>query len=130
MKKTHSRGGKQAVSELGDLPQRATGDSCALLPWLVVSPEYGTVVPIVDGQGPMEYGSDVVFVEAENRRDALVLGVELFRQQDARYLHDVESPYAGVRVESQVCQRHGMPVWVKDHYECPACEEEAFDAAS
>jgi hypothetical protein len=95
----------------------------ALHPWLVCSPEYGEVVPVTDeGQGPMEYGCDVVHVEAETRRDALLLGVALFRQQGARYLHDADSPYAGVRVIAQTCPAHGQPVWVKDHYECPQCE--------
>lgn len=93
-----------------------------MTPWLVCSPEYGEVIPIVDGQGPMEYGCDVVFVEAETRRDALVLGVALFRQQGARYLGDAENPYAGVKVENMTCPAHGRPVWVKDHYECPQCE--------
>lgn len=94
-----------------------------LKPWLVVSREYGTKIPILDdGSGPMEYGSDVVFVEAENRRDAREMGVMLFRQMGARYLRDADSPYDGLTVESQVCPAHGLPVWVKDHYECPQCE--------
>lgn len=94
-----------------------------LKPWLVVSPEYGEVIPVTDdGQGPMEYGSDVVFVEAATRRDALLLGVALFRKQGAKYLYDAENPYAGVKVESQVCSAHGMPVWNGDYYECQRCE--------
>ena len=33
--------------------------------WYVVTPEYGTVVPVLDyGQGPIEYGCDVVEIEA------------------------------------------------------------------
>lgn len=92
-------------------------------PWLVCSPEYGEVVPILDdGTGPMEYGADCVFVEADTRRDALLLGVALFRQQGARYLDRTDNPYAGVTVESQVCPAHGLPVWKRDHYECPQCE--------
>lgn len=95
-----------------------------LKPWLVCSPEYGVVVPITDeGQGPMEYGCDAVHVEAKTAADALVLGVALFRQQSAKYLEDAENPYTGVTVQSQVCPVHGgIPRWVKDHYECPACE--------
>lgn len=100
----------------------------ALQPWLVCSPEYGEVVPILDdGTGPTEYGCDVVFVEAETRRDALLLGVALFRQQGAKYLADAESPYAGVKVESQVCPKHGMAEWRDDHYECPQCEADNYD---
>ena len=91
--------------------------------WLVVSPEYGVVIPVTaEGQGPIEYGADAVHVEAETRRDALVLGVSLFRQMGARYLDDAENPYRGVRVESQQCPAHGAPVWRRDHYECPQCE--------
>jgi hypothetical protein len=96
----------------------------ALLPWLVCSPKYGEIVPVLDyGQGPMEYGCDVVFVEAETRRDALLLGVALFRQQGARYLADAENPYAGVKVESQVCSVHGTTQieWKGDHFDCEGC---------
>ena len=95
----------------------------SLTPWLVVSPEYGDVIPVTDdGQGPMEYGADVVHVEAETRRDALLLGVMLFRQHGARYLSDCDNPYAGVQVIKQTCQAHGEAVWARDHYECPQCE--------
>ncbi len=98
-----------------------------LKPWLVCSPEYGEVIPITDeGQGPMEYGCDVVHVLAETRRDALLMGVLLFRQQGARYLdrYSDENPYAGVKVESQICHAHGMEtiIWNHDHFECTTCE--------
>ena len=96
-----------------------------LLPWMVCSPEYGEVVPVLDdGTGPMEYGCDVVHVEAETKQDALYLGVLLLKRQGARYFNHAENPYAGVKVESQICPAHGMPVWNKDHYECPTCEAE------
>ena len=96
-----------------------------LLPWLVCSPEYGEVVPVTDeGQGPMEYGCDVVHVEAESKRDALYLGVLLFRQQHARYLRDAENPYAGVKVQSMRCPAHGLPQWRtrEQCWICPQCE--------
>jgi hypothetical protein len=97
----------------------------ALQPWLVCSPEYGEVVPILDdGTGPMEYGCDVVHVEAETREDALLLGVMLLKKQGARYVVDGENPYAGVKVESMICPKHGMPEWKGDHYDCPTCEAE------
>lgn len=96
-----------------------------LLPWLVSSPEYGEIVPILDdGTGPTEYGCDVVHVEAFNKQDALYLGVLLLKQQGAKYLDHAENPYAGVRVESCLCPAHGMPVWKGDHYECRQCESE------
>ena len=94
-----------------------------LKPWLIVSPEYGDVIPVLDdGSGPMEYGADVTFVEAETRRDALLLGVALFRQQWARYLDDYVHPFEGVQVISQWCDAHRAPIWNRDHYECPQCE--------
>ncbi len=44
--------------------------------YLVYTPEYGTVIPILDdGTGPMEYGCDVLHVRARNRRAAKVLAV-------------------------------------------------------
>ena len=76
----------------------------------VVTPEYGVVVPVTDeGQGPMEYGSDVIEIEAESARDAIALGVHAMSHNpwrphgwiryrwcdDAR--SDGRSPYAGVR---------------------------------
>lgn len=73
----------------------------------------------------MEYGCDVVHVEAETRRDALLLGVMLFRQQGAKYLDDGVSPYAGVTVEAVRCEAHGTTaiVWKSKHegYDCSAC---------
>jgi hypothetical protein len=45
--------------------------------WYVVTPEYGIVIPVLDfGQGPIEYGRDVIEVEAANARDAVALGVK------------------------------------------------------
>ena len=70
----------------------------------VVTPEYGTVIPILDaGTGPMEYGSDVVEIEAENRRDALVLGLKLLTEQNSRWVEEARSdgvnPFNGLKVE-------------------------------
>lgn len=95
-----------------------------LKPWLVCSPEYGVMFPIVDGRGPMEYGCDVVHVEAETKRDALLLGVRLLKAKGAGYLRDAENPYAGIRVESQACPVHGLQYvsWITDHYECSECD--------
>lgn len=68
--------------------------------YLVIGPEYGTVIPVTDeGQGPTEYGCDVVEVEAASPREAKVLGVRLLRRLP--YLRDDSSanPFAGVHVE-------------------------------
>lgn len=82
--------------------------------WYVVTPEYGVVVPVLDfGQGPIEYGRDVIEVEAETRRDAIALGVKAMlnaRYGDFAYENrfrwckdarmDGVSPYAGVTAEA------------------------------
>ena len=79
------------------MPRR--GREHAVSRWLVVSPEYGEVIPICDGQGPLEYGCDVVEIEADTKADARVLGVKEFRRIGAGYLADVENPFAGIKVE-------------------------------
>lgn len=70
----------------------------------VVTPEYGTVVPVLDdGTGPYEYCADVVEIEAESRRDAISLGVKwmLNAGRDYQWCEDARSdgvsPYAGVK---------------------------------
>ena len=90
--------------------------------WLVVTPEYGEVEPVTDeGQGPLMFGADAVFVTADNKRDAVVLGVELMRRQRAHWFRHCDgSPYAGVKArEAQRC-RHGVGDWAR----CLDCERE------
>jgi hypothetical protein len=69
----------------------------------VITPEYGEVVSVTDeGQGPLEYGCDVIEIEADNKRDAIVLGVKAMRANSATYHYYREcddSPFAGVRAE-------------------------------
>lgn len=75
--------------------------------WYVITPEYGQVVPVLDdGTGPMEYGADVVEVEAETKRDAIAFGVRLMlrgRWREFKWCRDQRlsglSPYAGVKAE-------------------------------
>src|SRR6266571_3678987 len=44
--------------------------------WWVVTPEYGVVIPVTsEGQGPVEWGADVIEIEAETGQDAISLGV-------------------------------------------------------
>lgn len=97
-----------------------------LKPWLVLSREYGEVVPVLDGTGPIEYGRDHVFVEAETRTDALVLGVAMMRKSKSKYFNHYgdENPYAGTKVVSQLCPAHGASCleWIRDHYECSKCK--------
>jgi hypothetical protein len=71
--------------------------------WLVVSREYGVVMPLLDdGSGPTEYGCDVIAVEAQTPRDAKVLAVRLARQHPRRYgfvdHYADECPFTGMRV--------------------------------
>lgn len=106
---------------------RRTGSAGSeeLKPWLVVTPEYGEVIPVLDdGTGPVEYGCDIVFVEAETRQDAILIGVKIMRERgDAYYRHGhADNPWAGVKAELQTCPVHGTAVWNEDHFECPACE--------
>jgi hypothetical protein len=70
-----------------------------LTKWAVIGPEYGTVIPVCDGTGPLEYGCDYVEVEAETKRAALVLGVRLLRRQPYLQNYSDENPFTGVRVE-------------------------------
>lgn len=71
--------------------------------WVVMTPEYGTMVPILDdGSGPIEYGYDAVEVEAESRRDALILGVKLMRANPEKHEwfdDNWSCPYTGIKVE-------------------------------
>lgn len=73
--------------------------------WLVITPEYGDVVPVLDyGQGPIEYGCDVIEVEAQSKRDAIALGVKaMLKSKEYRYCRESrqfgENPYTGVHAE-------------------------------
>lgn len=73
-----------------------------MLRWLVVTPEYGTVIPILDdGTGPTEYGADVIEIETSTARDAVTMGVSLMLRRGDRWCTEARldgaSPYAGVR---------------------------------
>ena len=60
--------------------------------WWVITPEYGTVVAVLDdGTGPEEFGRDVVEVEAPTRREALVLGLRKLRLQRSRWIWNQEA---------------------------------------
>ena len=71
--------------------------------WYVVTPEYGEVVPVLDyGQGPLEYQADVIEIEAETRRDAILIGVKMMRENPSKYhwfRHADGNPFAGVKAE-------------------------------
>jgi hypothetical protein len=80
--------------------------------WVVYTPEYGTVVPILDdGSGPTEYGADVLYVRAATRQRAKVLAVQAWRHNRGRpsWMHhgawlerqdsDGACPFTGLKVE-------------------------------
>lgn len=116
--------------------------------WYVVTPEYGVVIPILDyGQGPVEYGCDVIEIEAETRRDAIALGVrEMLRGgkgghgRGERYewcrdqRSDGLSPYAGVKAElvpTMCSECHGAGLTsnhVTGEVECSACGGAGIEA--
>lgn len=82
-----------------------------LIDYLVITPEYTYVEPVLDdGTGPSYSAADVIEIEAENPRDAKALGVKLMLQEPSPVPHvkfswckDQRdsgcSPYTGVYVE-------------------------------
>lgn len=73
--------------------------------FLVASAEYGTVIPILDyGEGPTEYGRDVLYVRCASRQRAKVLALRAWRRQNRRnwrkagFLED-GCPFTGMIVE-------------------------------
>lgn len=81
--------------------------------YLVISPEYGEVIPILDdGTGPTEYGHDVVYAFARNARRAKVLALRWFRRQYAgKWRHNwIEdgNPFTGMTVDRmEFCKQCG-----------------------
>ena len=73
--------------------------------YYVVTPQYGTTIPILDdGTGPEEYGADVIEVEAPNKRAAVTEGVKRMlagSRKEFRWCRDQRSdgvnPFAGVK---------------------------------
>lgn len=75
--------------------------------WNVVTPETAYTEIIVDGQGPTEWYSEVIEVEAETARDAIKLGVVLMLKDEfCQYCKEQRlndgSPYTGVRAEEVI----------------------------
>jgi hypothetical protein len=96
------------------------GEPDRLRPYRVLTPEYGVVIPVTDeGQGPLEYGRDLVGVRAESATDAKLLGVAYLRHKGGYYDHCNGNPYTGVVVERCDC-RHGRAEWDG----CDECERE------
>ena len=73
--------------------------------YYVVSPEYGVMDVIVDGQGPMEYGCEVIEVDARTKREAIIKGVAIARKNtryDSYFNHEWDGsspPWKGWHAE-------------------------------
>ena len=81
-------------------PQTDTAPQC----FMVYTPVYGTVIPVLDfGEGPMEYSADVLYVRCRTKRRAKVLAVRAWRRQRSRWVMDQysdgASPFTGLKVE-------------------------------
>ena len=86
------------------LGRGTAGQAAMMKTYYVITPEYGVVIPVLDfGIGPMEYGRDVVTVEAPTKRKALILGYhELKRIPKGwiTYYRDFDqNPFVGLQVE-------------------------------
>lgn len=71
--------------------------------YLVITPEYDYTEWVCEFGGPTYSECDAVEIEAENKRDAIALGVKymLAHPTKFQYVHDQRSdnlsPYAGVK---------------------------------
>src|ERR1700674_701285 len=93
--------------------------------WWVVTPEYGEVIPILDdGSGPMEYQSDVVCVDAPNKRAAKVAAVRRLRDLFPNgWLRDHDAnPFTGLKAEPAEC-KHGKIACDCERRQDDYCEE-------
>lgn len=70
--------------------------------WYVFTPEHESIVPLLDdGSGPIEYGSEVVEVEAPTMKEALILGLRELRKSPSgwinRYRDKAANPFTGLK---------------------------------
>jgi len=94
--------------------------------YIVISPEVGTVIPILDdGSGPTEYGCCVVSVEANNRREALkkAINTEELSEWVNDQRSDGKNPFSGLAVIDPVC-KHGTCNCDICGFQCEACMDE------
>lgn len=71
--------------------------------WLVISPTFTYIEDVLGyGQGPAHDVADTIEIEAETKRDALLLGVKAMRADCTRYTyHHTEydrCPFTGMTV--------------------------------
>lgn len=94
--------------------------------YVVISPEYESYP--FDGINPPEYGCDVVYIHAENRRDAKSFALRakemegwLIEAQDCQI-----NPFSGLKVEESICP-HGVCYCGCNEDECKECMKEFED---
>lgn len=73
--------------------------------YIVVSPEFGMIVPVIAGDGPTEHGCSVVSVEANSKREAKSKALRSvdFADWVDRQRSDGKNPFAGLEVVDPVC---------------------------
>ena len=82
--------------------------------YVVMSEMYSEIVPILDdGTGPTEEAYDYIEIEAENKADAKVLGIKLWKEE-----HKGKYEYWGGKDEDENIYK-GTKVW-----EVKECESE------
>lgn len=93
---------------------------------MVYSPDYQTSPMSYDPPDPGEYGADVIEVEAESKRDAIILGVAaLMKERRHTWASDNrgdgQPPWAGYKAD-EVCAHecHNSP---DDEGDCACCGE-------
>ena len=71
--------------------------------WLVISPKYDNVIPVLDdGSGPTEPTCDMIEVDAKNKKDALLFGIKIMRKNFRDGWHNSdpgENPFKGMQIE-------------------------------
>lgn len=110
--------------------------------YAVSTPQYESVEPILDdGTGPIEVGCDIVCVEANTKREAIIKGVKIMRSKEYMpgwktyydwYWDESTNPFTGVKAEPLVC-KHGfcncwnIPCDISSDDYCLKCDEEYQD---
>lgn len=105
--------------------------------WSVVSPEFGSVVPILDdGTGPVEYGRSYVEVEAHTRREAIVAASKTPEfngrgEWSRRQREDGLCPFTGIKAfpkcdcwDKATWNDHDLETWPDEN--CPKCHGAGF----
>jgi len=102
--------------------ERTVGEVPQVKPYYVVSPEYSVKeVVLDDGSGPSYPVRDVVEVEANTKREAIIKGVAKMRAHPRSFgwLTDCDgNPFAGMKAELAVCE-HGRGFATEQYRNAP-----------